>query len=354
MGNSLSREREELEEPRVEVLEHSFVIKHQGFRVNQEDDFDALTTSLGDTPIELYCVLDGHGGSASVEHCKTQLLANLSNSIRFNTSLNLFDKNALEHSLEQAFITTENQLTDLFKSSGSSPIVLSEKEQATAIQSSLLDTPSESTILKTRRFNALSQPFQPQSQPFQSYTPSSAPPPLNLRVPQNYLSSDDDSGCCAIVCIKTPSHLCLASAGDCRAVLLSKDGSFEVLFEDHNPVIEGEKRRIKDAGLTVYQGRVSGELAVSRSIGDFKYKGTPTEHYLHAVTCVPTIKIHTRKDSDYMLLLMSDGIVDGISMEDLARTMSSGDCSTNLIGVVKSCLEPGKSRDNMTLFAIPL
>jgi serine/threonine protein phosphatase PrpC len=351
MGNSISRERDELEEPRVESVGESFVIKHQGFRVNQEDDYDYMTTLLGDTEIELHCVLDGHGGSQTVEHCKKKLLANLRSSISFNTSLNLFDKNALEHSLEQAFVTTENQLRDLFTSPGSSPVVLSEKEKTSAIQSALLDAPSEASMFKSTKFNPLSPPFvSAQSTP----DLPTAPPPLKLRVPQNYLSAHDDSGCCAIVSIITPFHLCLASAGDCRALLLRKDGSFQVLFEDHKPLVEAEKTRIIEAGLSVYQGRVSGELAVSRSIGDFKYKGTPNEQYLHAVTCVPSILIQERKESDYMLLLMTDGIVDGISMEDLSKTMSTGECSTKLIEVVKFCLEPGKSRDNMILYAIPL
>jgi serine/threonine protein phosphatase PrpC len=146
----------------------------------------------------------------------------------------------------------------------------------------------------------------------------------------------------------------LGSAGDCRAIIIKKDWTFEVLFEDHKPTIDAEKKRIKDAGLIVQNGRVIGELAVSRSIGDFKYKGDPIEHCLQAVTCVPTTRTLQRQESDLMLLLMSDGIVDGITMEELVQTFQGGEYSTQLKEVVKKCLEPGKSSDNMTLLAIPL
>jgi serine/threonine protein phosphatase PrpC len=52
---------------------------------------------------------------------------------------------------------------------------------------------------------------------------------------------------------------------------------------------------------------------------------------------------------------MSDGLVDGISMEELVKTLQEGtDYNTQLKEVVRKCLEPEKSSDNMTLLAIPL
>lgn len=41
---------------------------------------------------------------------------------------------------------------------------------------------------------------------------------------------------------------------------------------DHKPTNPGEKKRIEAAGGKVVRGRVDGELALSRALGDFRYK----------------------------------------------------------------------------------
>lgn len=44
------------------------------------------------------------------------------------------------------------------------------------------------------------------------------------------------------------------------------------LSEDHKPGREDEAKRIRDAGGFVINGRVMGELAVSRAFGDVDFK----------------------------------------------------------------------------------
>lgn len=63
----------------------------------------------------------------------------------------------------------------------------------------------------------------------------------------------------------------IAHIGDCRAVL-SKDGVAESLTEDHKPNLKSEKLRIEAAGGWVQNGRVNGNLGVSRSVGDIQFK----------------------------------------------------------------------------------
>lgn len=41
---------------------------------------------------------------------------------------------------------------------------------------------------------------------------------------------------------------------------------------DHKPENEEEKRRIENAGSKITDGRVDGNLNLSRSLGDLKYK----------------------------------------------------------------------------------
>lgn len=63
----------------------------------------------------------------------------------------------------------------------------------------------------------------------------------------------------------------IAHIGDCRAVL-SNDGVAMSLTEDHKPNLKSEKLRIEAAGGWVQNGRVNGNLGVSRSVGDIQFK----------------------------------------------------------------------------------
>ena len=66
--------------------------------------------------------------------------------------------------------------------------------------------------------------------------------------------------------------LYIANAGDSRAVLC-RAGTAIPLSLDHKPAQMRERRRILNAGGFVNNvGRVNGNLNLSRSLGDLKYK----------------------------------------------------------------------------------
>jgi serine/threonine protein phosphatase PrpC len=76
--------------------------------------------------------------------------------------------------------------------------------------------------------------------------------------------------------VLTGRILTVANAGDSRAVLCRAGGKTEALSFDHKPMQEREASRITKAGGFVNQfGRVNGNLNLSRSIGDLKYKQVP-------------------------------------------------------------------------------
>ena len=81
------------------------------------------------------------------------------------------------------------------------------------------------------------------------------------------------AGCTAIVCLLVGKHhLVVANAGDSRGVL-SRSGTAFALSEDHKPQQEREYTRIQSAGGFVNAvGRINGNLNLSRSLGDLKYK----------------------------------------------------------------------------------
>jgi hypothetical protein len=84
------------------------------------------------------------------------------------------------------------------------------------------------------------------------------------------------AGCTAIVAVITGRTLTVANAGDSRAVLCRGGGETYALSYDHKPQQERESNRIIKAGGFVNEfGRVNGNLNLSRSLGDLKYKQVP-------------------------------------------------------------------------------
>src|ERR1700749_5265576 len=70
----------------------------------------------------------------------------------------------------------------------------------------------------------------------------------------------------------------------------------------------GEKARIQAAGGFVAFGRVNGNLALSRAIGDFEFKKSadlPPEHQI--VTAFPDVITHEVSSDDEFLVIACDG-----------------------------------------------
>jgi len=53
---------------------------------------------------------------------------------------------------------------------------------------------------------------------------------------------------------------------------LSREGKAIELSEDHKPDNELERKRVRDAGGFITEGRINGNLNLSRAIGDLEYK----------------------------------------------------------------------------------
>ena len=64
----------------------------------------------------------------------------------------------------------------------------------------------------------------------------------------------------------------MANAGDTRSVLSKSTSEIIELSHDHKPDDKLEKERIIKAGGKVIEGRINGNMNLSRSIGDFDYK----------------------------------------------------------------------------------
>lgn len=122
---------------------------------------------------------------------------------------------------------------------------------------------------------------------------------------------EDPSGCTAsVVLITGDGRVFCANAGDSRSVLCVR-GEAKPLSFDHKPQNEVEKARICAAGGFVDFGRVNGNLALSRAIGDFEFKKNadlPPEQQI--VTAYPDVTEHRLGEDDEFLVLACDGIWD--------------------------------------------
>lgn len=70
----------------------------------------------------------------------------------------------------------------------------------------------------------------------------------------------------------------------------------------------GEKARITAAGGFVDFGRVNGNLALSRAIGDFEFKkSAELAPEQQIVTAYPDVVVHEMSDDDEFLVIACDG-----------------------------------------------
>lgn len=73
----------------------------------------------------------------------------------------------------------------------------------------------------------------------------------------------------------------------------------------------GEKARINAAGGFVDFGRVNGNLALSRAIGDFEFKkSAELAPEQQIVTAFPDVTVHEITDDDEFLVVACDGSYD--------------------------------------------
>ncbi|EPS35724.1 hypothetical protein H072_10877 [Dactylellina haptotyla CBS 200.50] len=174
--------------------------------------------------------------------------------------------------------------------------------------------------------------------------------------------NDEISGCTASTAIITNEKIFVANAGDSRTVLGVK-GRAKPLSFDHKPQNEGEKARITAAGGFVDFGRVNGNLALSRAIGDFEFKKSadlPPEQQI--VTSFPDVVIHDLSDDDEFMVIACDGIWDCQSSQAVVEFVRRGIVEKQELqkiceNMMHTCLAPssengGVGCDNMTMVIV--
>jgi len=131
----------------------------------------------------------------------------------------------------------------------------------------------------------------------------------------------DSIGCTSNVVYldKNIKKIYVANAGDSRCVL-GKNGEAMEMSIDHKPDCQVEIDRIEKSGSVITDGRVDGNLNLTRSLGDLKYKHrdhlTPEEQ---AITANPdTYEFDITNDIDF-ILMGCDGIWEKQSNEEAVK-----------------------------------
>ncbi|GAA5906085.1 PP2C family serine/threonine-protein phosphatase [Sporobolomyces salmoneus] len=175
----------------------------------------------------------------------------------------------------------------------------------------------------------------------------------------------DPSGCTAVGVIVTPElDLICANAGDSRSVM-SVGGEAKPLSYDHKPTNAAETSRIVAAGGFVEFGRVNGNLALSRALGDFEFKQSPSlPAEQQVVTADPDLNTHTHTSEDEFIVVACDGIWDVLTSQqviDFVRLSISKNQTLEQIceTMMDRCLAPdsdwgGVGCDNMTMMVVAI
>ncbi|KAI9007643.1 phosphatase 2C-like domain-containing protein, partial [Hyaloraphidium curvatum] len=175
------------------------------------------------------------------------------------------------------------------------------------------------------------------------------------------LAGSETCGSTACVALVTAdARLWVGNAGDCRAVLATRGRPARALSRDHKPDVPQESARIRRAGGDVFENRVMGELAVSRSLGDFRFKKNPKlglDEQL--VSSEPEVTVTQLSADDEFLFLACDGIWDVVGNQEvvdfvrqrLSAGLGAGEICEQL---VERCLpaaptEDARGMDNMTV-----
>ncbi|KAK3229646.1 hypothetical protein Dsin_001527 [Dipteronia sinensis] len=190
-------------------------------------------------------------------------------------------------------------------------------------------------------------------------------------------AKEDESGATATVMFIGNDMLFISHVGD-SSVVLSRSGKAEVLTNPHRPYGNSkgslqEIKRIREAGGWIVNGRICGDIAVSRAFGDIRFKtkknemlkkgveeGRWSEKFISRVQfnkdlviALPDIfQVSLGSDAEF-LLLASDGLWDYINSSDAVtfvrdQLRQHGDVQVACEALARAALDR-RSQDNVSV-----
>ena len=253
----------------------------QGWRKRQEDAHIAAI-SLGEKKnIDVFGVFDGHGGKEISQFVSNHFVEELTKNKNLESDMS--------KALKETFIKMDEIMT----------------------------TPeSIEEIKKYARLSKEADDLQSKNEP-----PNSQMALFSQLIGQKDPEANDiymRTGCtaCVMSIDEKNKKLYFANAGDSR-VVMCKNGVAYAQSEDHKPEMESEKSRIYKAEGWISDGRVKGNLNLTRGFGDLEYKQNknlkPEEQM---ITANPDIKVIDFDKDINFVIIGCDGIWDCLKNQE--------------------------------------
>ena len=259
----------------------------QGWRKRQEDAHIAAVSQGDKKDIDVFGVFDGHGGKEI-----SQFVSN-----HFTQEL-VINKNLpadMSQALKETFIKMDE----------------------------IMQTPeSIEEIKKYARLSKEQDDLQSKNEP-----PNSQMALISQLIPPKDPEANDISmrtGCtaCVMSIDETNKKLYFANAGDSR-VVLCKNGVAEAKSEDHKPEMDSEKTRIYKADGWISDGRVKGNLNLTRGFGDLEYKQNKNlKPEDQMITANPDINVVDFSEDMDFVIIGCDGIWDCLTNQEACDFVS--------------------------------
>lgn len=152
-------------------------------------------------------------------------------------------------------------------------------------------------------------------------------------------------------------HMMVGNVGDSRTLKIDNNGVSNCITTDHKPSTHEECVRITKDGGFVKNGRVNGNLAISRAFGDKIYKKNTSQLDCKVIAKPDIYPMKITNGSNEILILISDGIYDtGFNNDLICSIVKSELRNTDDLGYIAAvicdvALDYG-STDNMTCLII--
>jgi serine/threonine protein phosphatase PrpC len=137
-----------------------------------------------------------------------------------------------------------------------------------------------------------------------------------------------------------------ANVGDSRCVLV-QNYSVVRLSYDHKATDFNEVKRVKSVGGIISNGRVLGQLMLTRALGDHALKP-------FGVSAVPYVSKNYITDKDRYIVLASDGVWDVLQDEDILKLSKGIESSDELAKIIVSNAIKRDSFDNISCLVLKL
>ena len=253
----------------------------QGWRKRQEDAHIAAISQGDKNDIDIFGVFDGHGGKEI-----SQFVSN-------HFTKELIDNKNLNKDMPKALKETFIKMDELMQTSEGIEEI--KKHARKSKEEDDIQSKNEPPNSQMQLISQLIEQKNPESED------------INLR-----------TGCtaCVLSVDEKNKKLYFANAGDSR-VVMCKNGIAEAKSIDHKPELQSEKDRIYKAEGWISEGRVMGNINLTRGFGDLEYKKNknlkPEEQM---VTANPDIQIvNYTKDIDFVII-GCDGIWDCLKNQE--------------------------------------